>query len=335
MTEREEKLLAWLCDQTGKQHELVPASSDASFRRYFRIELEDGSRIVMDAPPPQEDCRPFIHVAALLGQAGLNAPRVLADDLEAGFLLLDDLGNRTYLDMLNAETVERLYGDALGALNMMQTRVDIQSAELPVYDASLLGNELALFHDWYLQKHCGITLTASQERIWQQTCQTLIESALAQPVVCVHRDYHSRNLMHTEGNNPGILDFQDAVTGPVTYDLVSLLRDCYISWPREQVEDWVQGFYRQTVHAGIISEDEVSGTQFLEWFDLMGVQRHLKAIGIFARLLHRDGKQGYIKDIPRTLSYVLDVSARHLLLQDFYAMLQSLNLSDAESATLS
>jgi len=329
MTEREQTLLAWLHAQTGKQHELVPASSDASFRRYFRIELDDGTRIVMDAPPPQEDCRPFVHVAELLCHAGLNAPRVLADDLDAGFLLLDDLGSRTYLDMLNEETVEHLYGDALGALITMQACIDTQAADLPAYDAQLLGNELALFHDWYLGKHCGITLTAQQEHIWQQTCKALIDSALAQPVVCVHRDYHSRNLMLTERHNPGILDFQDAVTGPVTYDLVSLLRDCYISWPREKVEEWVRGFYEQTVHAGIINEDEVSEAQFLEWFDLMGVQRHLKAIGIFARLLHRDGKQGYIADIPRTLAYVLDVSARHDSLQGFYQLLQALNLPDA------
>jgi len=326
MTEREQNLLAWLYDQTGKQHDLVPASSDASFRRYFRVELDDGSRIVMDAPPPQEDCRPFVHVSELLANAGLNAPRVLAKDLEDGFLLLDDLGTRTYLETLNDETVEHLYGDALGALITLQSCIDIQDAELPAYDAQLLGNELALFHDWYLVKHAGISLTEQQEKVWQQARNILIESALAQPVVCVHRDYHSRNLMHTEKHNPGILDFQDAVIGPVTYDLASLLRDCYISWPREQVEDWVRGFYEQTVAAGIINNDAVSEAQFLEWFDLMGVQRHLKAIGIFARLLHRDGKDGYIADIPRTLAYVLEVSARYPSLRAFYELLQSLEL---------
>ncbi len=329
MSDRLKQLKDWLKQQIGEDCEFAPASSDASFRRYFRIETKQGSRIVMDAPPEQEDCQAFIHVAALLREVGLNAPEVIAEDLQSGFLLLSDLGNTTYLDVLNNETVEGLYGDALAALTSMQAAVDVSSCELPVYDANLLQTELDLFKDWYLGKHGGISLTESQQAIWQSSCQILIASALEQPVVCVHRDYHSRNLMQVnERHNPGILDFQDAVLGPVTYDLVSLLRDCYISWPRQQVEEWVAGFYEQTTHSGVIDVDKISAQQFLRWFDLMGVQRHLKAIGIFARLYHRDGKQGYVGDIPRTLSYVIEVSRRRPELEDFYRLLTDLSLPD-------
>jgi len=332
MSERLTQLKEWLREQTGQDCELSPASSDASFRRYFRIELEQGSRIVMDAPPAQEDCRPFIHVAELLRRAGLNAPEVIAENLQAGFLLLDDLGDTTYLNALNPETVQNLYKDALEALITMQAGVDITSANLPQYDEALLQTELNLFKDWFLEKHCKIKLDQQQQRIWQTTCETLIASALAQPKVCVHRDYHSRNLMQVDkSRNPGVLDFQDAVVGPVTYDLVSLLRDCYIAWPRQQVETWVAGFYKQSSHSGIIDATKISLQQFLHWFDLMGVQRHLKAIGIFARLLHRDGKEGYVKDIPRTLRYVLEVSETTPVLKDFYQLLINLKLSDQVS----
>jgi len=332
MNERLTQLAQWLRQQTGQNCELKPASSDASFRRYFRIELEQGSQIVMDAPPEQEDCRPFIQVADILHSAGLNAPEIIAQDLQAGFLLLGDLGNVTYLEVLNADSAERLYGDAMDALISLQTCIDIATVDLPPYDETLLQTELDLFKNWYLEKHCGVSLNEQQQKTWQQTCQVLIESALSQPKVCVHRDYHSRNLMQVEeGHNPGILDFQDAVVGPVTYDLVSLLRDCYISWPREQVEEWVRGFYVQAGHSGIIDATKISENQFLQWFDLMGVQRHLKAIGIFARLLHRDGKQGYVGDIPRTLAYVLDVCGRVPELESFYNLLLELQLPDQVS----
>jgi len=329
MSERLTQLKKWLRTQTGQDCELAPASSDASFRRYFRIELEQGSRIVMDAPPQQEDCRPFIHVAELLRCVGLNAPDVIEQDLQSGFLLLDDLGNTTYLEVLNSESVDHLYADAMSALATMQAGVDTVTSELPPYDEALLQTELDLFKDWYLEKHCDVHLNEQQLAVWKTTCETLIASALAQPAVCVHRDYHSRNLMQVDnGQNPGLLDFQDAVIGPVTYDLVSLLRDCYISWPRQQVEEWVAGFYQHASDVSIIDADKVSQQQFLQWFDLMGVQRHLKAIGIFARLLHRDGKQGYVKDIPRTLGYVLEVSQRTPALQDFYQLLINLELPD-------
>lgn len=324
MTEREQNLLAWLHALTGTHHELVPASNDASFRRYFRIRIDGTTRIVMDAPPPQEDCRPFVHVANLLHAAGMHAPEVIASDLEEGFLLLSDLGNTTYLDVLNEDNVDRLYGDATGALARLQACIDPASAGLPDYDAELLNVELSLFKDWYLQKHLGLMLNAGQESTLTTTNQLLVDNALAQTQVCVHRDYHSRNLMFTEQDNPGVLDFQDAVIGPVTYDLVSLLRDCYIAWPRERVEEWAQNYYRIAVKAGIVNEDHVSEMQFLRYFDLMGVQRHLKAIGIFARLLHRDGKDGYIEDIPRTMAYVKDVAGRYPELSEFAALLEEI-----------
>jgi aminoglycoside/choline kinase family phosphotransferase len=326
MTEREQNLLAWLHAQTGETHELVPASNDASFRRYFRIHTDGGTRIVMDAPPPQEDCRPFVHVANLLHVAGMHAPDVIASDLEEGFLLLSDLGNTTYLDVLNEDNVDRLYGDATGALAQLQACIDPASAGLPDYDAELLGFELSLFKDWYLQRHLGMTLDGGQESTLAATNKLLVDNALAQTQVCVHRDYHSRNLMFTEQHNPGVLDFQDAVIGPVTYDLVSLLRDCYIAWPRERVEEWVQNYYQIAVDSGIVNEDNVSEMQFQRHFDLMGVQRHLKAIGIFARLLHRDGKGGYINDIPRTLGYVKDVAGRYPELGEFAAFLNRVRI---------
>lgn len=322
MTEREENLLAWLHAQTGESHELVPASSDASFRRYFRIHTDGTTRIVMDAPPPQEDCRPFVHVANLLHVAGMNAPEVIASDLGEGFLILSDLGNTTYLEVLNADTVDRLYGDALGALAQLQACIEPTSAGLPAYDAELLNFELSLFKDWYLQQHLGLNLDAGQEKILAATNKLLVESALAQTQVCVHRDYHSRNLMFTDRHNPGVLDFQDAVTGPVTYDLVSLLRDCYIAWPRARVEEWLRNYYQIAVESGIINQDHVSEQQFQRDFDLMGIQRHLKAIGIFARLLHRDGKEGYIKDIPRTMAYVKEVAGSYPELSEFAAFLE-------------
>lgn len=326
MTEREEKLLAWLHAKTGENHELVPASSDASFRRYFRIHTDGTTRVVMDAPPPQEDCRPFVHIANLLHVAGMNAPEVIESDLEEGFLILSDLGNTTYLDVLNEDNADRLYGDAIGALAQLQACIEPASAGLPAYDSELLNFELSLFKDWYLQKHLGMTLDAKQKSVLAATNKLLVDSALAQTQVCVHRDYHSRNLMFTAQHNPGVLDFQDAVTGPVTYDLVSLLRDCYISWPRGRVEEWVLNYYQIVVESGIVNEDHVSEAQFLRDFDLMGVQRHLKAIGIFARLLHRDDKDGYMNDIPRTLGYVKEVAGRYPELDDFAELLATLNV---------
>jgi aminoglycoside/choline kinase family phosphotransferase len=290
--------------------ELTPASVDASFRRYFRVQQGDASYILMDAPPDKEDCGPFIHVSELFLGLGLHVPEIMARDLEQGFLLLSDLGNRLYLDELNENTVDRLYGDAMGALATLQS-CDPGGSALPSYDRKLLLFEMSLFRDWLVGTHLDIRLDRSQQEDLQRSCDLLADNALRQSVVCVHRDFHSRNLMVSPHHNPGILDYQDAVIGPVTYDLVSLLRDCYISWPRQRVEDWAIGYFELAQQTGILRPDQSDERQFLKWFDWMGVQRHLKAAGIFARLNHRDGKPGYLDDIPRTLAYVVDVCARY------------------------
>jgi len=280
MSERLEKLRSWLESELDfSEYTLTPASSDASFRRYFRVTHDGESLIVMDAPPEKEDSRPFVTVDRLLFEAGLNVPEILDMDLEQGYLLLGDLGSTLYLDELDDATVERLYGDALGALAAIQA-CDPAGAGLPDYDRTLLLNEMGLFRDWLVGTHLGITLNAGQATMLASTFDRLADNALEQPQVLVHRDYHSRNLMVTGRNNPGILDFQDAVVGPVTYDLVSLLRDCYIEWPRPRVEDWALGYQAM-------------------------------AAGIFARLNHRDGKPGYLGDIPRTLGYVVEVAGRY------------------------
>ena len=317
MPERLEQLKRWLESELDfSEYTLNPASADASFRRYFRVVHQGESFIVMDAPPEKEDSRPFIDISRMLFDVGLNVPAVIDDDLQQGFLLLSDLGSRPYLDELNNETVERLYGDALSALATIQTCIP-GDTDLPPYDRTLLLKEMALFSEWLLGKHLGITLGPTQTAVIDAAFSQLADNALEQPQVCVHRDYHSRNLMITEQNNPGILDFQDAVVGPVTYDLVSLLRDCYIDWPRAQVEDWALGYQELALQSGILREEHEDPVRFLRWFDLMGMQRHLKAAGIFARLNHRDGKPGYLEDIPRTLGYVVEVASRYEELAEF------------------
>ncbi len=325
MDHRLEALKAWVGTTLDTaDYEIRPASADASFRRYFRVTLNGGSHIVMDAPPDKEDVRPFIDVAMRLFDLGLNVPEILDRDLAQGFLLLSDLGDQVYLRYLKADTVERLYGDAMGALVILQQGIFTDARALPEYDHSLLMREMELFREWYLGRHLGLKLSAAQHEVLDRVFAALTRSALEQPQVWVHRDYHSRNLMLTSANNPGILDFQDAVRGPITYDLVSLLRDCYIAWPREQVEDWVKGYHDLALQSGLpAGEDD---TQFLAWFDRMGVQRHLKATGIFARLNHRDGKPGYLNDIPRTLGYVVDVSARYPDLRPLHELLQALHI---------
>ena len=320
LPQRLQQLKTWLqATLSTSGIEVVPVSGDASFRRYFRV-VHDGRRyIVMDAPPAHEDCRPFVRVARLFAELGLNVPVVHAQDLEQGFLLSSDLGDRLYLGALNAENVERLYGDALDALATLQACGRGHAEALPPYDRALLVEEMGRFHEWYLGRHLGMRLDAGEEAVLTHTFAALADSALAQPRVCVHRDYHSRNLM-VHAHNPGILDFQDAMYGPITYDLVSLLRDCYIAWPDERVYAWVRAYYTRALQAGVPLD--ANEAQFIGWFDLMGVQRHLKAIGIFARLMHRDGKAAYLKDIPRTLGYVRAVAARYPVLADFHALLQ-------------
>ena len=289
---------------------LTPASGDASFRRYFRLQKGGESLIVMDAPPAQEDCLPFIRVAGYLEAMQINAPRVIEADLEQGFLLLTDLGTSLYLDQLEADQglADSLYDDALAALAVMQRRGSAYQSSLPPYDEKLLRFELSLFHDWLCGTHLGIEFDEAEEAEWHSLCNLLVSNALDQPQVFVHRDYHSRNLMVTPENNPGVLDFQDAVEGPLTYDLVSLLKDCYIKWPAERIAHWAVDYYgrlEDSMRASITEQD------FVRAFELMGVQRHLKAAGIFCRLNHRDGKPGYLLDIPRTLSYIVDVAPRY------------------------
>jgi hypothetical protein len=290
--------------------EPVPASADASFRRYFRLQSGQESFIAMDAPPAQEDCLPFVRIAGYLEAMRLNAPRVIEANLDDGFLLLSDLGSRQYLQELqqDASTVPGLYNDALAALVTMQRRGAAYQGLLPPYSEELLRFEVSLFHDWLSEKHLGISLTEDEGREWQDCCDMLVANALDQPQVFVHRDYHSRNLMLTEQNNPGILDFQDAVEGPFTYDLASLLKDCYVKWPADQVWQWALDFYKAAEPS---TRDRMDETQFRRYFELMGAQRHLKAAGIFARLNHRDGKPGYLGDIPRTLSYIVDLGQRY------------------------
>jgi aminoglycoside/choline kinase family phosphotransferase len=281
-----------------------PASGDASFRRYFRVETRGASYIAMDAPPEKEPLQPFLRVARDFEAIGLNVPHIHAENLADGFLLLGDLGSVLYLDRLNETTAASLYTDALKALVSIQAEAPTQG--LPRYDRALLMREMGLFRDWLIGRQLGLTLTAGEQTMLEDTFTLLADQALAQPQVCVHRDYHSRNLMVTPENNPGILDFQDAVLGPVTYDLVSLLRDCYISWPEAQVRAWVADYFELALESGVIGAEHQAG--LMGWFDLMGVQRHLKASGIFARLNQRDGKPGYLADIPRTLGYILPLA---------------------------
>ena len=278
----------------------MPASADASFRRYFRVRRGEETFIVMDAPPQHEDCEPFVRISDWLAQMGLHVPRVLAWDRENGFLLLTDMGHTDYQTALNADNAGRLYGDALDALVTLQTKGRTWLAQLPPYDARLLQTEMALFSDWLAQRYLGLAPPAE----WTETVQALVESALAQPAVFVHRDYHSRNLM-VSTPNPGILDFQDAVAGPLTYDAVSLLRDCYVRWPQKKVAAWRDAYFHRLVDAGLQQRDDHGA--FVRAFDLMGVQRHLKAAGIFARLWLRDGKARYLDDIPNTLRYIVEV----------------------------
>ncbi len=264
----------------------------------------------MDAPPTQEDSLPFVRVAGFLEAMQLNAPRIVEANLDEGFLLLTDLGTRQYLDILlhDATTAPQLYADALQALVTMQRRGSAYQSQLPPYDEKLLRFELSLFHDWLCGTHLEISFDDALEGTWQDCCNLLVANALDQPQVFVHRDYHSRNLMLTAEDNPGILDFQDAVEGPLTYDLVSLLKDCYVQWPTNQVWQWALDFYQGLDGK---TRERVDEEQFRRYFELMGVQRHLKAAGIFARLNHRDGKAGYMEDIPRTLSYITELGPRY------------------------
>ena len=285
------------------------ASADASFRRYFRVESKGKTWIAMDAPPDKEDCKPFIDVATAFHYKKMNVPEICAQDLEQGFLLLTDFGDVNYLDKLTNETADQLYGDAMQALLNLQVNPKPDNFTLPPYDKVLLDREIQLFPEWFLGKHLNISLDENETAGLSKIYDLLIENSLVQEQVWVHRDYHSRNLMLVENNNPGVIDFQDAVDGAITYDLVSLLRDCYIDWPIAKIEAWVDGYLKKLQKRKLC--ESVSSETFLKWFDLMGVQRHLKVLGIFCRLNYRDGKSGYLDDLPRTLNYVKQVSAKY------------------------
>lgn len=331
--ERLSQITDWLHQyDPAAEFTLAPASADASFRRYFRASDGHGrSLIVMDAPPSHEDCRPWLKVQQLFEAAGTHVPQVLAQDLDRGFLLLSDLGCTTYLAALQANTSEsyarRLYGDATDALVLFQSAS--RPGVLPEYDRALLLRELMLFPEWYVEKHLGRTLTDAQRQVMNQAFERILASNLNEPKVFVHRDYHARNLMLQTGegqNNPGIIDFQDAVYGPISYDLVSLFKDAYIEWEEEQVLDWLVRYWEKARRAGLpVRADFGDFHRDYEW---MGVQRHIKVLGIFARLYHRDGKDGYLKDMPLVMKYLRQAADRYRELGPFLKLLDELEGRD-------
>jgi hypothetical protein len=318
--DRLQALQEWAARQLGGDSlDVAPASADASFRRYFRVTAKGRDYIVMDAPPAHEDCRPFIAVARLFGDAGVHVPKVLAQDLEQGFLLLTDLGNTTYLSALNEGSARELYLASNDAL------IHIQQASrpgvLPAYDRALLTRELLLFPEWYVAKHLGVAMNAQQQAILDTVFERILANNLAQPQVYVHRDWHSRNLMVSDPN-PGILDFQDAVHGPITYDLASIYRDAYIQWDEEQQLDWVIRYWEKARAARLPVREDFG--EFWRDFEWMGAQRHLKVLGIFARLYHRDGKDGYLKDMPLVMHYLRKVCERYDELKPLLFLLDAL-----------
>lgn len=304
-------LHGWLARDLGLHPSRIEsASSDASFRRYFRAFCQRGTFIVMDAPPATEDVRPYLRVTRMLEPLGIHVPHVYEVDVARGLLLLEDLGGTHYLARLaSGSDPEGLYREALEALATIQLRGGEAAAELPPYDHEPLARELELMPEWFLGRHLRLELSSDERELLAAVFERLIMEALGQPQVFVHRDYHSRNLMVVGERNPGVIDFQDALRGPVGYDLVSLLKDCYISWPRERVVGWVSGYRCALESRG--APVGRSPAQFLRWFDLIGVQRHIKVLGIFARLWYRDGKRGYLRDLPLTLEYVRDTCRRY------------------------
>ena len=304
-------LTQWVIEDLGfAGASIAPASVDASFRRYFRVIRDADSYIVMDAPPDKEDSGPFLEVAGILGSLDLNVPIILARDMERGFLLLSDLGSRQYLDALSLDgAADGLYADALKSLRTMQTADAGLSRDLPRYDRALLMREMELLPEWFLMRHLGLTLEARERAMLTELFESLVQTAVSQPACFVHRDYHSRNLLVTPQNNPGILDFQDAVWGPVTYDLASLLKDCYIAWSPARVQQWALEYRESLLAAGF--KMDCDAALFLRWFDLTGLQRHIKVLGIFARLFYRDGKSQYLQDLPRVLTYVRDTALKY------------------------
>jgi aminoglycoside/choline kinase family phosphotransferase len=304
-------LTRWVVEDLGfAGARIEPASADASFRRYFRVTRDAETCIVMDAPPDRESVAPFVSVARLLAGMRLNVPIVLAMDAEQGYLLLSDLGSRQYLGELEGNRdVDRLYAEALAALVTMQSAGGAAARGLPAYDRTLLLREMELLPEWFLARHLGLAIGAAERALLARVFDALADAAAAQPAAFVHRDYHSRNLLLTARDNPGILDFQDAVFGPLTYDAVSLLKDCYIDWPAQRVRGWLLDYRQRLEQVGFDVGGDVPC--FIRWFDLMGLQRHIKVLGIFARLYYRDGKPGYLKDLPRVLDYARAAAAAY------------------------
>lgn len=324
---RKKAIIHWLTDTLKleiKHFEI--ASSDASFRRYFRVIHSKGQHIVMDAPVEKENTEPFIRIATLFKTNGLHVPDIIQKNLAQGFLFLEDFGRICYLDQLNNNTALPLYQDAFNSLHKLQTTISIANSQLPYYDEALLSRELTVFYQWFLQQFLDLSIP---EILTKQLNSILITSALEQPQVCVHRDFHSRNLMFLKNDSPGIIDFQDAVVGPISYDLVSLLRDCYIAWPEQKVEQWMNLYFQQIKDSGLI---KCNIETFTRWFDLMGMQRHLKAIGIFSRLHLRDNKSDYLTDIPRTLDYVAQVCNKYAELTEFRKFLNDVILPAYENS---
>ncbi|MGH8678651.1 MAG: aminoglycoside phosphotransferase family protein [Burkholderiales bacterium] len=320
--QRAASLERWIASHfPNREFSLSPASVDASFRRYFRVRFDDGKTVIaMDAPPQHEDCRPFVKVAQLMLQAGVHVPKVIAQRLEEGFLLLSDLGTVTYLVALNDANAPSLFNDAVRALLLWQlaSRPDT----LPAYDEALLRRELELFPQWYIGRHLGVVLSASQKETLEACFTLIIRSNLAQPKVYVHRDYMPRNLMVTEPN-PGVLDFQDAVYGPISYDVVSLFKDAFLSWKEEQVLDWTIRYWERARAARLPVRHDFA--EFYRDFEWMGLQRHLKVLGIFARICYRDAKSGYLEDTPRFVRYVREVGERYSALLPLVRLLDELD----------
>jgi len=318
---REQILDQWLY-QTLKTADFqkVLLAGDASFRRYYRIFVTQNKQqyVLMDAPPPEEP-KVFMEMAHLLGSQGLSVPTIVASQLDHGFLLLSDLGDRLYLPELTLQSADTLYGEAFQALLKIQSC----QAKVPVFDRAFLKRQYGIFQEWFLGKHKGVLLTDTSQNILETTYERLLETIDSQPQVFVHRDYHSRNLMILEAGSPGVLDFQDAMIGPITYDLVSLLQDCYITWPREHVVGWVKNFQQLATQKGLLSK-QVSTAEFVRWFDWTGLQRHLKNLGIFSRLYYRDGKSQYLNDLPRVLQYIQETSVRYPELNPLWTLFEDL-----------
>lgn len=319
--QRTERLKQWVASVLpAPMIDFQAASADASFRRYFRATTAAGSFVVMDAPPSHEDCGPWLKVAHLFRDAGVNTPQIFAENLSDGFILMSDLGSTTYLSVLNEASADRLYRDANASL------IKIQQASrpgvLPPYDEALLRRELDLFPDWYVARHLGVALSEDQRASLETVFRALLDNNLAQPQVFVHRDWHSRNLMVTDADNPGVIDFQDAVFGPITYDLVSIYKDAYIAWDEDRLLDWVVRYWEAAKKAGLPVDPDFGA--FYRDFEWMGAQRHIKVLGIFARLCHRDGKDGYLKDMPLVMNYLRRACERYRELQPLLALLDAL-----------